>query len=146
MMREIGTPLVAVAVLFVSMAGVVEGLPWRGQAPAANAAEQLATLKEEGAVIYARECASCHGADGQGDGAGPPLHGDAKLANKETVIRRILAGAPDTGMDPFAKVLNDRQVAAVGTFVRNSWENANGIVLETDVKPLREQIEKEKKK
>ena len=89
-------------------------------------------------VVYTRECASCHGADGQGDGAGPALSGDMALANKEQVIRQILHGGDKGTMDPFAAVLTDRQVAAVATFVRTSWDNAYSAVLETDVKPLRE--------
>ena len=97
-------------------------------------------------VVYARECAPCHGADGQGDGLGPPLIADGSLANKENLIKRILAGSPDKGMDPFAKVLTDRQAAAVATFVRNSFDNSHGVVLEADVKPVREEIEKDKKK
>jgi len=136
---------VALAVLSVSTTGA-EVLAWRNQAPAPTAAEQLAELKAEGQVIYSRECASCHGADGQGDGAGPPLNGDMTLANKEHVIQRILGGTSDGGMDPFAKVLTDRQIAAAGTFVRNGWENAYGVVLEADVRTMREQIEKEKKR
>ena len=113
---------------------------------APSAAEQLAKLRDDGMVVYGRECAPCHGADGQGDGAGPPLNGATALANKEHVIKRILAGTSDGGMDPFAKVLTDRQVAAVATFVRTSWESTHGVVLEADVKPVRDQLDKDKKK
>jgi len=100
---------------------------------------QLKELKDEGQVIYSRECASCHGADGTGDGAGPSLAGNTALANRTLVIKRILEGEVDKGMDPFGKVLNDREVAAVATFVRNAWENTHGVVLEADVKTVREQ-------
>jgi mono/diheme cytochrome c family protein len=102
--------------------------------------QQLAALKIEGEILYNRDCASCHGADGTGDGAGPALAGSANLANKEQVIRRILEGAIDRGMEPFAQALNDREVAAVGTFVRNAWDNTNGAVLEAEVKALRDLI------
>ena len=121
----------------------------RGVTPvqdSAPTAVEVAALKGEGMVVYGRECAPCHGADGQGDGAGPPLNGVSALANKELVIKRILVGTPDTGMDPFAKVLTDRQIAAVATFVRTAWENAHGVVVDSDVKPIREQIERDKKK
>jgi mono/diheme cytochrome c family protein len=118
----------------------------QGASSGETASELLAALKAEGQIIYSRECASCHGADGQGDGAGPPLNGDMALANKELVIKRILEGEPKTGMDPFAKVLTDRQIAAAGTFVRTAWENAHGVVLEAEVKTIRDGIEKEKKK
>ena len=38
-------------------------------APSARATDQAATLKTEGAVVYARYCVGCHGA--KGDGQGP---------------------------------------------------------------------------
>lgn len=133
------------AVVCGSTAGAVDVLAPRRQTPV-PAAVEVAALKGEGMVVYNRECAPCHGADGQGDGAGPPLNEVAALSNKDLVIKRILAGAPETGMDPYAKVLSDRQVAAVATFVRTAWENAHGVVLEADVKPVREQVEKERKK
>jgi mono/diheme cytochrome c family protein len=106
---------------------------------AVEAQDTLKTLKDEGQVVYSRECSSCHGADGTGEGAGPSLVGNTSLANKAHVITRILTGSTDKGMDPFAKVLNDRDVAAVATFVRNAWENAYGIVLESDVKDRRDE-------
>jgi mono/diheme cytochrome c family protein len=114
----------------------------RTPAPPPAPADQLKALKEEGQVIYSRECASCHGADGTSDGAGPALAGNTALANRTHVIRRILEGAIDKGMHPFAAVLNDREVAAVSTFVRNAWDNANGVVLEAEVKPVRDQVKK----
>jgi mono/diheme cytochrome c family protein len=105
------------------------------------AIEQLSALKAEGEVIYGRECAPCHGADGQGDG-GPALAGDAKLGDKALVIRRILGGTGDGGMDPFAASLSDRQIAAVATFIRNVWENDKGLIVAADVKPLRDEYQK----
>ena len=108
-----------------------------GPAPRAPAvaSDSFDALEAEGEEIYNRDCASCHGADGTGDGAGPALVGNPALANKEHVVRRILTGGK--GMDPFGKTLSDRDVAAVATFVRNAWDNANGVVLETDVTGLR---------
>ena len=131
-------------IVLVTMAARVL-VPAQDRTPAHQppaAADQLKALKEEGQVIYSRECASCHGADGTSDGAGPALAGNTALANRTHVITRILEGAIDKGMHPFAAVLNDHEVAAVSTFVRNAWDNANGVVLETDVKPVRDQIKK----
>ena len=112
--------------------------------PPPTEADQLAALKDEGQVIYSRECASCHAGDGTGDGAGPSLAGNTNLSNKDHVVRRILGGTGDGGMDPFGKVLTDRQVAAVATFVRNAWDNSNGVVLEADVKVIRAELAKPK--
>jgi mono/diheme cytochrome c family protein len=106
----------------------------RGAAPPADA---IARLKGEGQVVYHRECAPCHGADGTGDGAGPPLAGDAALADTTFVIRRILNGTRDRGMDGFAASLTDREIAAVATFIDTAWDNAGAVVQDVDVVPLR---------
>ena len=87
-----------------------------------------------------RDCASCHGAEGTGDGAGPALDGDTNLRNKDHVIKRILQGSPEKGMEPFGKVLTDREIAATATFVRNAWNNAYGVVAESDVAKVRESL------
>ena len=108
----------------------------RGQdAPATG--DPLAALKSEGQEVYARDCSSCHGADGTGDGAGPALDGNANLANKDHVLKRILEGSPENGMDPFGKDLSDHEIAAAATFVRNAWNNAYGAVTDAEVKTAR---------
>lgn len=104
---------------------------------AARDVGSLASLKAEGREIYERDCASCHGAEGNGDGAGPSLDGNTKLSSKDHVIKRILLGAPENGMDPFGASLSDRQVAAAATFVRNAWNNTYGVVTESDVQTAR---------
>lgn len=101
-------------------------------------ADQLAALKGQGQEVYARECEGCHGAQGNGDGAGPALDGDTNLNDKAHVLKRIIEGSPEKGMDPFGKVLADRDIAAVATFVRNAWNNTYGVVLDTDVKKMRD--------
>ena len=62
------------------------------------------------------------------------------------VIHMVLEGgfAPATagnprphGMPPFGQVLNDDDVAAVVTYVRNSWGNAAGGVTSLQVKQAR---------
>lgn len=110
------------------------------QATPAPASDQLAALKGEGQEVYTRECASCHGADGTGDGAGPALDGNTNLGNKDHVLERILLGSPENGMDPFGKALSDREIAAAATFVRNAWNNTFGVVAEADVTKAREAL------
>lgn len=92
---------------------------------------QLAT----GARLYETHCASCHQADGKGVQPGyPPLAGNRALTTSSAVnaIRIVLNGgfAPGTtgnprpyGMPPFGPVLDDREVAAVVTYLRASWGN-----------------------
>lgn len=91
----------------------------------------MAALMEEGEVVFRRtaNCAGCHGNEGQG-GFGPALAGNDYLAGVGGVIGIILGGFEDHGMPAFADDLNDREVAAVATFVRNAWGNDYGIVRE----------------
>jgi mono/diheme cytochrome c family protein len=93
----------------------------------------------EGSLIFGRDCAECH-ADG---GIGASLGGNEHLKDKTRVITRILQGSLDGAMEPFASSLTDREVAAVATFVRNTWDNAFGPVIEADVKKVRDAIKKQ---
>ena len=88
-----------------------------------------------GGPIYERQCAVCHGAEGQGTpGAFPALAGNASvtLAEPRNLLLVLLEGGypPSTrqqpqphGMPPFGHVLSDAQVAAVASYVRNAWGN-----------------------
>ena len=102
----------------------------------AQAEPNQATLMSEGGPLFARNCAPCHGNNGQGE-AGPKLAGNAFVATAGNVITQIFNGNEDHGMPPFADLLNDRQIAAIATFVRNSWGNSFGIVTPDTVKRTR---------
>lgn len=101
----------------------------------AQAADQ-ATLMREGAPLYTKECAICHGANGQG-GDGPKLAGNTDLKNGGGVASQILQGAVEHGMPPFADVLKDGQIAAITTFVMNSWGNSYGVFTPEQVASMR---------
>jgi mono/diheme cytochrome c family protein len=102
-----------------------------------------------GEAIYTDECSACHGMNGEGvSHAFPPLHGDANLQQDDprTVVRFILTGvraAPTASrptafaMPSFAWVLDDRQVAAVATYVRNAWGNRAPAVSPSKVRDVR---------
>ncbi|MHA1560225.1 MAG: c-type cytochrome [Alphaproteobacteria bacterium] len=103
-------------------------------APAAEVEDDgalFAALMEEGALVYRRiaNCAGCHGNEGLGDFA-PRLAGDGYLASVGGVLGIILGGFTEHGMPAFSADLDNRQVAAVATFVRNSWGNEFGLVRE----------------
>lgn len=98
-------------------------------------------LMEEGATLFGSDCAACHAAEGT-ESVGRALTSNASLASKDHVVQRILEGMPAKGMPPFATSYTDRKVAAVSTFIRGSFENAYGPVVEDDIKRIREAIKK----
>jgi mono/diheme cytochrome c family protein len=103
--------------------------------PSPNIRTADAAAMRRGGAIYSDACASCHMIGGVGQpGYFAPLAGNAvaQQSNPDSVIHLILAGsrtAPTTSrpspltMPAFAWKLNDRQIADVATYVRNSWGN-----------------------
>ena len=64
--------------------------------------------KDEGARVFARACAGCHGSQGQGEKDGHPLRGGAinnlaflALLSDQTLRRIIITGRPDLGMPAY---------------------------------------------
>jgi len=102
-----------------------------------------------GAVLYQNNCVGCHGWEGKGEKLiFPPLAGNAVLVqpSAESLIRVVLAGAQavatkaaptEPSMPSFAWKLNDRQLADLLTYIRNSWGNQAGAVSEKDVAKTR---------
>ncbi|OJY91938.1 MAG: dehydrogenase [Sphingobacteriales bacterium 44-15] len=110
-----------------------------------------------GKAIYAREgyCITCHQADGKGLAASgfPPLSGSEwAMGNEERLIKVVLKGMAgpievngkkypgQVPMTPFNGLLNDNEVAAVLTYVRNSFGNKAAAVTPEKVKAVREAI------
>jgi mono/diheme cytochrome c family protein len=105
-----------------------------------------------GEAIYADTCAACHGASGEGQPRYyPPLVDDAsaQASDPTTIVRIILEGTravptPATptapGMPAFSWKLDDVEVAAVATFVRNAWGNSSRSVSRSKVAKLRRRV------
>lgn len=99
-----------------------------------NEDQLFAELMSEGERVFTQTasppCASCHGEQGEG-GAGPELAGSNVAENAGRIIRLIVHGT--NFMPGFGEQLSDRQIAAVATFVRNSWGNDFALVTEEEV-------------
>ncbi|MDB5842306.1 MAG: alcohol dehydrogenase [Herminiimonas sp.] len=118
-------------------------------APAPPSDAQTAAILQSGAKLYEKHCAECHKASGAGAPTGyPPLAGNGSLTAPLAVnpIRVVLNGGypPSTtgnprpyGMPPFGPVLNDEEVAAVVSYIRNSWGNSARMVTASEVKRYR---------
>lgn len=121
-----------------------DGPPWQYQQAVAGA---------PGSQTYAARCASCHGADGRGQGEWmPPLAGASSSMAKEHASsinitlngaqRVVAAGVPDAyRMPAFREQLSDREIAEVLSFVRTAWGNHGGAVAVEAVKELRERTD-----
>jgi mono/diheme cytochrome c family protein len=120
--------------------------------PAAVAASTSAM--RAGAAIYKDSCAACHRDSGEGDvHLFPRLAGSALVQSDDpTTLARVVlhgtravatAGAP-TGpaMPAFDWRLDDAQVAAVLTYIRNNWGNAAEAVSATAVANQRASLAK----
>lgn len=90
--------------------------------------ELFAALMTEGADIYRTVgCRLCHSANGEG-GVGPALVGNEFLSRRTGVVGQIMDPDEEHGVMPAFDGLLDREIAAVATYIRNSWGNDFGIV------------------
>ena len=135
-----------------AMAIYLKSLPPRGTSEAAVPNiphEESSLLIRYGKTVYDTQCASCHGAQGQGmPPQYPPLAGNQsiQMASAVNPIRMVLNGGypPGTddnpmpyGMPPFAQSLSDDEVAAVVSYIRASWGNRGEPVTARQANELR---------
>jgi mono/diheme cytochrome c family protein len=106
--------------------------------------EEVAEMIEHGEEIYSIDCAGCHGPDGDGaeDDAGfriPNLNGNSLVVAEEPVgaISTLLTGRG--GMPRFSG-MDDEEIAAVVTYIRQEWDNEAPHVEPETVEEVREDI------
>jgi mono/diheme cytochrome c family protein len=131
-----------------AMAEFLAALPQRERERDAAKPADGATLAR-GDRVYRDHCAACHGKRGEGAAAiYPALAGNRAVTmepaiNVVQLIRRggfapATAGNPRPfGMPPFFQVLNDADVAAVASYIRQSWGNRASAVSELDASRVR---------
>jgi mono/diheme cytochrome c family protein len=115
----------------------------------------------KGKELYLREgyCGTCHQQDGSGlpNSGFPPLSKSPfVLGDEETLIKIVLKGLQgpievngrkydgQVPMTPFEGLMNDEEVAAVVSYVRNSFGNKASPVTAEKVKVVREKIKDRK--
>jgi mono/diheme cytochrome c family protein len=124
-----------------------------GEKSEKKAVPDAATMKM-GEKIYADECSGCHTPNGKGSAAlFPSLTGSPAVqqADATSLMRVVLRGARSAGTDAaptapampaFGWLLDDKEVAAVLTYVRNAWGNAAPPVSAADVAAARKDFAK----
>lgn len=83
-------------------------------------------LMERGEAVYQRNCAACHGPNGEGGvgkaiAASPIVRGDINAQ-----LDLLVNGVPGTAMQAFGNQLNDLDMAAVLTYTRSAFGNNMG--------------------
>ena len=119
------------------------------ESPAPQAIAASDPIMKAGEAIYRDQCSACHRLDGSGVAElFPALRAapSVRAADPMSLIHVVMNGAKSAstseaptgpGMPTYAWQLNDQQIAAVLTYVRNAWGNAAAQVSESDVKSAR---------
>jgi mono/diheme cytochrome c family protein len=135
-----------------AMAVYLKGIAEASSPPPASSAlpnTESSLLISLGKTVYDKNCASCHGTQGEGKPPHwPPLANNQSIEMQSAVnpIRMVLNGGypPGTkgnpmpyGMPPFAGLLSDNEVAAVVSYIRTAWGNRGTPVSARDANELR---------
>ncbi len=92
-----------------------------GIAPAASVGTAIPGISEESLTLFGSNCASCHGAVGQGSAIAPPLN-SAVLRTRlddDALITAIANGRPGTAMPAWSGRLSDQQITSLVALIRN---------------------------
>lgn len=131
-----------------AMAVFLRELP-QHRAARVEAARAPAGVLRAGESLYREHCAECHGEKGEGSGAAYlPLAGrrTVTMSSGANLVKTIVDGGfpPTTagnprpyGMPPFGQILDDAQIAALASFLRQSWGNDAPRVSEVEVQRAR---------
>ncbi|WP_354141616.1 cytochrome c [Bradyrhizobium sp. LB11.1] len=135
-----------------AMAVYLKGIAEASSPPRASSAlpnTESSLLISLGKTVYDKNCASCHGSQGEGRPPHwPPLANNQSIEMQSAVnpIRMVLNGGypPGTkgnpmpyGMPPFAGLLSDNEVAAVVSYIRTAWGNRGTPVSAREANELR---------
>jgi mono/diheme cytochrome c family protein len=112
--------------------------------PTPEPEEEIPATGEElviaGAAIYLDACAGCHQNDGSGvDGVYPPLNNNPFVTaeNAQGVTAVIITGRG--GMPTFHNILDEDEIAAVVSYIRNGWDNSASTVSADEVNEVWEE-------
>jgi mono/diheme cytochrome c family protein len=98
---------------------------------------QLMNQEDEGARLYFRNCAGCHGTNGEGAaGAYPPLAGSGLVNGPYgPMLMPVVYGRG--AMPGFSGLLEDEELAKVSSYIRAQWGNQGDMVSATQISRFR---------
>jgi cytochrome c oxidase subunit 2 len=115
---------------------------WVGQQKAEAAQSQadeqrlwtMQELMDHGAAVYAKQCATCHQADGSGLAPAFPALAGTAVTNGPVAahIELVLNGRDGTAMQAWGTLLSDSDIASALTYTRNSFGNATGDLVQPE--------------
>ncbi len=133
-----------------AMAAYLKSVPGSADSPAPLKADDPVMVA--GHAIYRDQCAACHQIDGKGVPRLFPSLADSpgvRSRDATTLIRIVLRGARSVatkqeptapGMPSFGRQLNDEQIGAVVSYVRNAWGRPAVAVAPGDVSKMRDAL------
>jgi mono/diheme cytochrome c family protein len=88
-------------------------------------------------IFMQNRCFTCHGQQGVG-GIGTAFRDDPFLKFDDYVAGQIMLGRGV--MPPFGDKLDDKEIAAVASYIRNSWGNRFGVIKPEQVTQVRHEL------
>ena len=120
-------------------------------------AKRLERKLASGKKLFNSKCASCHNPDGMGKDLFPPLAGSKWVATDPAIITKIVLKGLKGEIEVLGKKygtvatvnmppqpLNDREIANIVSYARNSWGNDASEVTEEQVATFREEATAQK--
>ncbi len=81
-------------------------------------------LIHDGQLLYAQNCASCHGNDGSGQpGKYPKLAGNPVVTLTDPIPVIVAVSYGKGSMEGYGDKLDSTQIASILSYIRNSWGN-----------------------
>ncbi|MET0322615.1 MAG: cytochrome c [Duganella sp.] len=92
---------------------------------------------QDGKALFLKNCAACHQATGKGiPGAFPALAGNKFVTGDRAEVAGVLLKGRG-GMPDFSETIDDKDIAAILTYVRSDWGNKADALSESDIHQLR---------
>ncbi|MBF0678823.1 MAG: cytochrome c [Devosia sp.] len=127
MKRKLAT-VATLASLFIAGVSVAPTMAFQAaESTDAAVAEIDPAVMELGGTLYADNCAACHGENGDAE---RKFAGSQSLKHVVLIASQVIHGGE---FMPKFDFLTDEEVAALGTYIRNSWGNTLGPVTAEEI-------------